>query len=195
MSALTQHPRAVPHMPAVARILSRFDRRQLEGFIAVAIDLADALDAPNDPDEPNFASHSDGLPGDANDIEPDDDREPGAYAEWSNLSTSRRRASSCIVDTCGHEDDEEDDPQGQCDEDGINTSHGGLKCYAGPGCAISDPGGDPFDDREPDESPYTASYGIDQSNALPSLAGRDINVDFDCGDAVKCATAGLLPRG
>jgi hypothetical protein len=31
-------------MPDVARILARFDREQLHGFIEVAIDLADAMD-------------------------------------------------------------------------------------------------------------------------------------------------------
>ena len=41
-------PNQFPPMPAVARILSRFDRAQLAGFIAVAIDLADAMDG--DPD-------------------------------------------------------------------------------------------------------------------------------------------------
>lgn len=35
-------------MPAVTRILSRFDRPELEGFIAVAIGLLDVLDG--DPD-------------------------------------------------------------------------------------------------------------------------------------------------
>lgn len=41
-------PNQFPPMPAVARILSRFDRKQLHGFIAVAIDLADAMDGDSD---------------------------------------------------------------------------------------------------------------------------------------------------
>ena len=41
-------PNQFPPMPAVARILSRFDRDQLHGFIAVAIDLADAMDGDSD---------------------------------------------------------------------------------------------------------------------------------------------------
>jgi hypothetical protein len=41
-------PNHFPPMPAVARILSRFDRRELHGFIAVAIDLADAMDGDSD---------------------------------------------------------------------------------------------------------------------------------------------------
>lgn len=56
----------------------------------------------------------------------------------------------------GDEDLEEDDPSGQCDEDGINTDitwRGG----AGPGCTISDmgeeddPAGCEHDGREPEE--------------------------------------------
>lgn len=35
---------ATPRMPAVARILARYDREKLEAFISVAIDLLDALD-------------------------------------------------------------------------------------------------------------------------------------------------------
>jgi hypothetical protein len=39
---------------------------------------------------------------------------------------------------------EEDDPAGQCDEDGINTAHGGFwmhgNSYDGPGCWIGDGG-------------------------------------------------------
>lgn len=34
--------------PAVMEILSRFDRKQLSGFIAVAIDIADAMDGDSD---------------------------------------------------------------------------------------------------------------------------------------------------
>lgn len=41
-----------PAMPAVARILARYDRDKLEAFIAVAIDLLDTLD-PNPDAEPN----------------------------------------------------------------------------------------------------------------------------------------------
>lgn len=51
-SAPIPMPNQLPPMPAVTRIFSRFDRDQLAGFIAVAIDLADAMDG--DPDiEPN----------------------------------------------------------------------------------------------------------------------------------------------
>jgi hypothetical protein len=46
----------------------------------------------------------------------------------------------------GHEDDEEDDPSGQCDEDGINTCERRATRSDGAGCPISDPGED--DDRD-----------------------------------------------
>lgn len=42
---------AAPPMPAVARILSRFDRPALEGFIAVAIELIDTLDGEADTED------------------------------------------------------------------------------------------------------------------------------------------------
>lgn len=38
----------------------------------------------------------------------------------------------------GDPDAEEDDPSGQCDEDGINTSLVALQLRPGPGCPISD---------------------------------------------------------
>ena len=155
MNAPLQHPRAMPPMPAVARILSRFDRQQLEGF-----DLADAMDG--DPE-----------------------------AEGSNWpEDTRAEAGLHLPDDCEADvDNEVDDPPGQCDEDGINTAYGDLKYRAGAGCAISDPGGDTFDDREPDEL-FLPSYGVDQSNVLLCPLGRDVVVDFECSDAVKGATAG-----
>lgn len=45
-----------------------------------------------------------------------------------------------------YEDDEDDDPSGQCDEDGINTGSGNFfehgRPIPGAGCPISDPGCD-----------------------------------------------------
>lgn len=48
MGNVAQFPSAYPPAPAVMAILSRFDRKQLSGFIAVAIDLADAMDGDTD---------------------------------------------------------------------------------------------------------------------------------------------------
>lgn len=48
---------------------------------------------------------------------------------------------------------EEDDPHGQCDEDGINTAFSTVAATSdgGAGCILSDPGGCEHDGREPDE--------------------------------------------
>lgn len=54
-------PGTSPPMPAIARILCRFDRHQLEGFIAIAIDLADVLDG--DPDREPDGDELDGSMG------------------------------------------------------------------------------------------------------------------------------------
>lgn len=48
-------------MPAVARILARFEREQLAGFIAVALDLIDTLDG--DPDLELNGDEADGSLG------------------------------------------------------------------------------------------------------------------------------------
>ena len=56
---LHDHPAAFPPMPAVARILSRFDRGKLEGFITVAIGLLDVFDG--DADEEANGDELDGT--------------------------------------------------------------------------------------------------------------------------------------
>jgi len=54
----------------------------------------------------------------------------------------------CVLDALdGDPDLEDDDPSGQCDEDGINTAYGMVRYTvggSGPGCPISD------DDHTPD---------------------------------------------
>ena len=63
MGALERIPAALAVPPAaVSRVLSRFDRPAIEGFIAIAIDLLDLAD------------------GDA-DLEPDGDETDGSLAE------------------------------------------------------------------------------------------------------------------
>lgn len=58
MGALTRAP-FIPAPPAaVTRMLSRFDRRQLAGFITVAIDLLDFADG--DPDLEPIGDETDG---------------------------------------------------------------------------------------------------------------------------------------
>ena len=110
-------------MPAVARVLSRFDRPQLEAFLSVAIDLLDVMD--------------------------------------------------------GDADTEEDDPPGQCDEDEVNTDLA-MACGGGPGCAISDQGGDEHDGCEPDED-LVPCFGLDQTAEIVSdYRGLERVPDIPC---------------
>jgi hypothetical protein len=60
MAGILQHPRTTPPLPAVAQILSQFDRTKLEGFITVAIGLLDVLDGDSEA-EPSF-SEDDAVP-------------------------------------------------------------------------------------------------------------------------------------
>jgi hypothetical protein len=94
-------PGTLPPMPAVARILARYDRDKLEAFIAVAIDLIDTLDQPHDPDAPDFRPCSDGLPGD-----PDETERAG---DEKDMSWPERIAQHRAGPNMGTEDDEADD--------------------------------------------------------------------------------------
>jgi len=49
----------VPPMPAVARILSRYDRKQLEAFLSVAIDLLDTLDGDENVEDSDVSEDDD----------------------------------------------------------------------------------------------------------------------------------------
>lgn len=142
---------SVPPMPAVARILSRYDRPTVEAFLAVAIDLLDTLDGPADPDQPDFRPRVDGMAGDPEDGEPTGDEGDWAWPEWDRRDPYGKRAGveADALSNCGRTEDDEqddhdedDDPAGQADEDGVNTGsrtfwrHG--VAYNGPGCPISD---------------------------------------------------------
>lgn len=61
IGTISHHPRALPPMPAVVRILSQFERPQLAGFIEVAISLLDTLDG--DPDVEANGDEIDGTNG------------------------------------------------------------------------------------------------------------------------------------
>ena len=58
MNAPATFPTVAP-MPAVARILARFERDQLAGFIAVALDLIDTLDGDADLEDEGEAEPDD----------------------------------------------------------------------------------------------------------------------------------------
>lgn len=48
MATMHKHPSSQPNMPAVARILSAYDRKSLEAFLSVALDLLDTMDGDAD---------------------------------------------------------------------------------------------------------------------------------------------------
>jgi hypothetical protein len=161
MGKVTAHPSAVPPAPAVMAILSRYDRKQLQAFVEIAIDLADSMDG--DPEAeaatwPNdiHARHEAGMP---DDYESTGDEEEAAWIEWTSMRGNQKSGANM---TAGHEDDEEDDPaeeddpSGQCDEDEINSHDMWLQLRGrdfGPGCTISDAGGDEHDGREHEQMP------------------------------------------
>ena len=100
-ATVTPFPGAMSPMPAVARILARYDRDKLEAFISVAIDLIDTLDGPHDPDTPDYRPYSDGLPGDVDEAEHAGDERD---MSWPNRVGQDRAGSNM-----GTEDDEADD--------------------------------------------------------------------------------------
>lgn len=121
-SAIAAFP-TLPPMPAVARILARFERDQLAGFIAVAIDLLDTFDGDPDAEEipvedaqitydlPPEEDPTDADLEDATDLEDDHSLSPLAIGYW------RGRPGCPASDTDEDDDPEtgiEDDPRG-CD--------------------------------------------------------------------------------
>jgi hypothetical protein len=99
-ATLHDHPAAIPPMPAVARILSQFDRPKLEGFITVALGLLDVLDG--DPDTE-----------DNGDAEAVGDEEDIAWPEWH----TRGRHKDLPPRSLPHEDAEDDDASEEDDGD------------------------------------------------------------------------------
>lgn len=97
---------------------------------------------------------------DGGDMEPDQERGDPSWPEWHTrgarkLAALRDHAYEPIhrmgTPNVVHEDDEEDDPSGQCDEDGINTAFDNVRYQQGsngPGCIISDPDKGADDDGE-----------------------------------------------
>jgi hypothetical protein len=76
------------------------------------------------------------------------DQDAGAYVEWHDKPANLRRHGQGEV-LLGHEDDEEDDPAGQCTEDEISCGRPFFG-RSGAGCELSDPGGCEHDGREPE---------------------------------------------
>jgi hypothetical protein len=116
-----QHPAAANVPPAaVMRVLQQFDRAELEGFISIAIGLLDVADGDADIENATNIEDDFALTGNAQ-----------TFAELSG--------PGCPIADVGEVDDEaeDDDPAGQCDEDGINTDYG-RTLSGSPGCPISD---------------------------------------------------------
>ncbi len=94
---------------ALMRLLSRFERGQLEGFIAVAIDVADFLDgdpeAEEPPNEDAFVTH------DPNWADTNSDGKDASWPEWH--TRGRHKLAGGTAEMAGsavHEVVEDDDP-------------------------------------------------------------------------------------
>lgn len=165
MANLHNHPASQPNMPAVARILSHYDRESLEAFLSVALDLLDAMDGDADGEDatdaeddhvlsPMALAYGADVPGCAI-SEPD----AVGYLEWQtrgshklNSAGGERLARDAYGNAC-HDDDEDDDPAEDDDSD---------CCLAGEdriiGGSVADPDlfrpahgiGDDTDDEDPD---------------------------------------------
>lgn len=109
----------IPGLPGVApvmRVLSRFDRHQLETAAEVLIALMDLQDG--DPDAEVTDAEDDFL----------------------TLPAGVDFGPGCALADAAEVDDEpeEDDPQGACDEDEVSTALANRNWGAGPGCPIAD---------------------------------------------------------
>lgn len=119
-----------------------------------------------------------------------------SWSEWSGRP--KRSAKAYLHEPIGchpsgraaDEDEEEDDPSGQCDEDGINTSHGAADSRAA-GCPISDP------DQEGkycDGQPLAVlSWGMDQSEPLPFDPTADRRIMRDHRDYIRTKSYHAIP--
>lgn len=140
---IISHPAAMQPPPAaISRILSHFSRDQLEGFVAVAIDLMDVLDGDTDLEDNNDREAQDG-----------DDQGDQAWIEWHTRGSHKLRrgiAEPTGTDRYGNslrEDDEDDDPAEEAGdesdttngEDELIASAALQFAHRGPGCPISDP--------------------------------------------------------
>lgn len=141
---------------------------------AMLIDRLDAFDGDPDLEDNNDREATDG-----------DDKDVG-WPEWNQLQAKDKRAgferptlaagNGCHAMT---EDDEDDDPAGQCDEDGVNTALHVL-VGRGAGCLIGD--------QDCEGSDCVPTYGIDQTQIL-TLQLNDLSRD-PVPDFMPCDEAG-----
>jgi hypothetical protein len=136
----------------------------------VAIGLLDLAEPDPDAEPSTWPEAIDARSRDAGlseDHEPGGDEERAAWIEWHALHPAKKRGPNT---TAGEEDDEEDDPSGQCDEDGINTNQAKIGAYAaisGPGCTISDVDKGVEDDRHDEEHDMEREQLHDDVPTLP----------------------------
>ncbi len=114
-----------PVLPAaVSRVLATFNRAQVEGFIAIAIDLLDLADAAADPDVPLFAAgRHDGAPGDIDDAEDDGDAEDHDSAEDDFIPHSGDGAGCPLADPGGLDVGEDDQDLRPVADPGLTQAH------------------------------------------------------------------------
>lgn len=141
MGKIETFPEIVPVAAGriAAKLLNRHSPHEIAEAIEILLDVLDALGGDPDAEDATDAEDDFALSPRAQDYgqQQEADNEAGAYAEWHTMPTYARKVGVCMVQSCGNEDDEEDDPSGQRDEDGVNTDLTVLR-RAGPGCLISD---------------------------------------------------------
>jgi hypothetical protein len=119
---------ALPPMPAVARILARFDREKLGSAIEVMIALLDASEPDLDAEMGSWPEAHDARPFDAglsedsepigDELEPTGDERDAAYTEWT--SRGRRKLAGDGHEPRPREEDEEEDDPAEEDDHGEN---------------------------------------------------------------------------
>lgn len=137
MGVLHPFPATKAHNLAAA-LLERHSAQEIADAIEVLIDVLDALGGDPDLEDNNDREASDG-----------DDKD----FSWPKSGAEVRNDMLGVYGRS--EDDEDDDPAGQCDEDGVNTAFQVL-AQEGAGCVISD------EDFAPNWPMPT--YGVDQTH-------------------------------
>lgn len=173
------------------RVLHALGRDHVENLTEALIDHLDTLDAPADPEAPDFSARADQLAGDPVDAEPDDDAKGDiAWPEWHTRGRYKvvERPTGAHEPMArhegvgmAHEDDEDDDPK-EANGDEHDTGNAEDECLTGNGlqhadnrvgCPISDPGGG---HHEEDSGGYCPNYGIDQTQSVSEgEAFHDLN--------------------
>jgi hypothetical protein len=112
-------PAAAAHI--AGQLLNRHSPHEIAEAVEVLLDVLNLMggDPEAEDDDP------DEVAGDEGDV---------AWIEWQNTHPGKRSHNYAGSD---HEDAEEDDPSGQCDEDEVNTDLA-MACGGGPGCTIAD---------------------------------------------------------